>query len=123
MRLVLRLFWVAAFVGVLVSGWWFAAANATPVPISYVYGEFAPAPLWLVLVAAFAAGAAVAGLVGGYQALKRSLLMRRYRRKLRSLESELHQLRNLPLVTSEPTTLAADERFEAAPRSAHGRGG
>jgi len=123
MRGVLRLFWVVAFVGVLVFGWWFAAANAELVPISYVFGELAPRPLWLVLLAAFALGAAIAGLVGGYQAAKRGLVMRRYRKTVRGLESELHQLRNLPLAASEPTSLGAGERPESAPRSALGRGG
>jgi uncharacterized integral membrane protein len=119
----LRLFWVVSFVGVLVFGWWFAAANAARVPISYVFGELAPAPLWLALVGAFAAGAAIGGLVGVYQALKRGLVMRRYRKTLRGLESELHQLRNLPLAAHEPTSLGAGERLESAPRSARGRGG
>jgi uncharacterized integral membrane protein len=110
-------------VGVLVFGWWFAAANAALVTISYVFGELAPSPLWLALLAAFAAGAAAAGLVGVYQALRRGLVMRRYRKTLRGLESELHQLRNLPLATHEPPSLGADERLESAPRSARGRGG
>ena len=123
MRMALRLFWAVSFVGVLVFGWWFAAANAALVPISYVFGELAPAPLWVALVAAFAAGAAAGGLVGAYQALKRGLVMRRYRKTLRGLESELHQLRNLPLAAHEPTSLGAGERLESAPRSARGRGG
>ena len=61
MRLVLRLFWVVSLVGVLVLGWRFAAANSAPVPVSYVFGELAPAPLWLALLVAFAAGAAAGG--------------------------------------------------------------
>jgi uncharacterized integral membrane protein len=119
----LRLLWAVSFVGVLVFGWWFAAANAAPVPISYVFGELAPKPLWLALLAAFAAGAALAGLIGVYQALKRGLVMRRYRKTLRGLESELHQLRNLPLSGHEPASLGGNERLESAPRSARGRGG
>lgn len=123
MQGMLRLLWVVAFVGVLVFGWWFAAANATPVPVSYVFGELAPAPLWIALVAAFALGAVVVGLVGVYQALKRGLVMRRYRKTVRGLEAELHQLRNLPLASAEAARLDPGERLESAPRSARGRGG
>jgi len=124
MRLVLRLFWVVSFVGVLVLGWGFAAANSGPVPVSYVFGEFAPLPLWLALLVAFVAGATLAGLVGSYQLLKRGLVMRRYRKTLRGLEAEVHELRNLPLATGEPLSVGgAGERLESAPRSARGRGG
>ena len=123
MRGVLRLVQVVAFVGVLVFGWWFAAANADAVAVSYVFGELAPQPLWLVLLAAIALGATVAGLVGFYQSLKRGLVMRRYRKTVRGLESELHQLRNLPLAPGEPAPPGAGERLESAPHSARGRGG
>ena len=123
MRSVLRLLWVAAFVGVLVIGWRFASANGAPVPVSYVFGELTDVPLWLALLAAFALGVASTALVAIYQALRRGLVMRRYRKTVRGLESELHQLRNLPLATGDGSHLAADERHESAPRSARGRGG
>jgi uncharacterized integral membrane protein len=119
----LRLVWVVVFVGVLVFGWWFAAANGAPVPVSYVFGELAPTPLWLVLLGAFALGGALAGLIGAYQALKRGLVMRRYRKSLRGLEAELHQLRNLPLAAGDAASFAPGERVASAPRSARGRGG
>ena len=123
MRTVVRGLWVVVFVGVLVLGWRFASANATLVPVSWVFGELAPQPLWLALFAAFALGAACAGLVALYQAGKRGLVMRRYRKTVRGLESELHQLRNLPLATSDAPLPGADERLESARVSARGRGG
>ena len=119
----LRLVWVVVFVGVLVFGWWFAAANGALVPVSYVFGEFAPTPIWLALLAAFALGALLAGAIGVYQALKRGLLMRRYRKTVRGLEAELHQLRNLPLATGEAAGFEPGERRATVPRSARGRGG
>jgi uncharacterized integral membrane protein len=123
MRLLLRLFWIAVFVAVLVLGWQFAAANAEPTAVSYVFGTLAPLPLWLVLLLAFAAGAAIATLVGFYKIAKLGLVARRYRKTVRGLESEVHELRNLPL-SSEPQ-LDADpgEHLGAAPRDARGRGG
>lgn len=123
MQAVLRGLWALAFVGLLVLGWRFASANATLVGVSWVFGELAPQPLWLMLFAAFALGAACAGLIGLYQALKRGLVMRRYRKTVRGLESELHQLRNLPLATGDARDLGADERLASAPMSARGRGG
>ena len=119
----LRLVWVVVFVGVLVFGWWFAAANGAQVPVSYVFGEFAPAPLWLALLVAFAAGATLVGLIGAWQALKRGLVMRRYRKTVRGLEAELHQLRNLPLAAGDAGFEPGGERQAAAPYSARGRGG
>jgi uncharacterized integral membrane protein len=123
MRLVLRLFWVACFVGVLVVGWKFAGANGAELPISYVFGELAPLPVWLILLVAFAAGAAVSGLVGLYQVAKLRLVTRRFRKTVRGLEAEVHQLRTLPLSGEEPVLAGEGERPEAVPRSARQRGG
>jgi len=123
MRLVLRLFWVACFVGVLVVGWKFAAANGAEVPISYVFGQLAPLPIWLILLVAFAAGAAVSGLIGLYQLAKLRLVTRRFRKTVRGLEAEVHQLRTLPLSGEEPVLAGEGERPEAVPRSARQRGG
>jgi len=123
MRLALRLLWVGCFVGVLVIGWKFAAANGAEVPISYVFGELAPLPIWLVLLVAFAAGAVASGLVGLYQVAKLRLVTRRFRKTVRGLEAEVQQLRTLPLAGEEPPPAGAGERPEAMPRSARQRGG
>jgi uncharacterized integral membrane protein len=123
MRLMLRLVWIALFVGVLVVGWKFAAANGSETAISYVFGELAPVPLWLALLVAFAAGLATAGLLGLYQVAKLRLLTRRFRKTVRGLEAEVHQLRTLPLSGEAPVIAAESERLEAAPRGGRGRGG
>jgi uncharacterized integral membrane protein len=108
MRLLIRLFWVALGVGVMVLGWKFAAANAENVGISYVFGELAPIPVWLALLGAFAAGAALASLAAFFQMAKLGLVARRYRKSVRGLEAEVHQLRSLPLAGAEPDALQAE---------------
>ena len=57
----------------------------------------APVSLWLVLLIAFGAGALLAGVSLVYAVIKKNLVARRYRKAVKSLELEIHQLRNLPL--------------------------
>ena len=123
MRLLLRLLWMALFVGVLVLGWRFAGANGETVRITLPIGELAPVPLWQALLAAFGAGAGAATLVGLYQVAKLRLVSRRYRKTVRGLEAEVHQLRTLPLSGETPPIAEEGERLEAAPRGARQRGG
>jgi uncharacterized integral membrane protein len=122
MRVVRRLLVVALFVAALVLGWWFARANSAAVTVDYLVGRLGDVSLWAALLGAFAAGAAVAGGIGLYQVAKLQLVRRRYRKTVRSLEAEVHQLRNLPLAVDapaldEPASLAA-----SAPRGALERG-
>jgi uncharacterized integral membrane protein len=123
MQWLLRLLWMSLFVGVLVIGWRFAGANGETVRIALPIGEFAPAPLWQALLAAFAAGAGAAALIGLYQVAKLRLVGRRYRKAVRGLEAEVHQLRTLPLSGEAPPIVGEGERLEAAPRGARQRGG
>jgi uncharacterized integral membrane protein len=97
MRTFRRLLALVAFVAALVLGWRFADANLQPVSVHYLLGAIDGVPLWLALVAAFAVGFALAGLVGLYQMARLSLTARRWRKVAQGLEAELHQLRNLPL--------------------------
>jgi uncharacterized integral membrane protein len=122
MRHVRRLLVVALFVAALVLGWQFARANAATVTVDYLVGQLGDVSLWAALLGAFAAGAASAGGIGLYQIAKLQLVRRRYRKSLRGLEAEVHQLRNLPLAVDElaygePASLAA-----TAPRGALERG-
>ena len=122
MRVVRRLLVVALFVAALALGWWFARANAVVVTVDYLVGQLDDVSLWAALLGAFAAGAATAGGIGLYQIAKLQLVRRRYRKTVRSLEAEVHQLRNLPLAVDElalgePASLAA-----SAPRGALERG-
>jgi uncharacterized integral membrane protein len=70
-------------------------------------------PLWLALAGAFFMGAfaASAGLL--LQLAKKTLAARRFEKRVAGLESEIHQLRNLPLAESD--SLLAPE--SSAPRA------
>jgi uncharacterized integral membrane protein len=101
MRTVRRLLLVVVFVALLVTGWRLAGDNAQEVTVHYVFGQIEAVPIWLVVLAAFLAGAAVVALLGMVGAAKLRLEARRYRKAVRSLEAEVHQLRNLPLTADE----------------------
>lgn len=101
MRVVRRLLWVALAVLVLVAGWRFASQNASPVRIDLMVVRIGETPLWVGLLCAFAAGAVCAGLAALYEVTRLALLARRYRKAMLRLESEIHQLRNLPLSADE----------------------
>jgi uncharacterized membrane protein YciS (DUF1049 family) len=122
MRVVRRLLVVALFVAALVLGWWFARANAAVVTVDYLVGQLGDVSLWAALLGAFAAGAATAGGIGLYQVAKLQLVRRRYRKTLRSLEAEVHQLRNLPLAVDEPALGEPASVAASAPRGALERG-
>jgi hypothetical protein len=56
---------------------------------------------------------APAGVALVYQVLTKDLVARRYRKTVRSLESEIHQLRNLPLAgTDSAPALRSDAEGE-----------
>ena len=122
MRVVRRLLIVALFVAALVLGWWFARANAAAVTVDYLVGQLGDVSLWAALLGAFAAGAAVAGGIGLYQVAKLQLVRRRYRKTVRSLEAEVHQLRNLPLAVDAPALEEPASLAASAPRGALERG-
>ncbi len=102
MRLTRRLLGIAVFVALLVAGWQFAAGNSDTVTIHYVFGEIAEVSVWAALFAAFVVGAVCAAGLAAYQIAKLGMVTRRYRKAVRGLEAEVHQLRNLPLAAEEP---------------------
>jgi uncharacterized integral membrane protein len=77
--------------------------NAEPLSLTLFRWTTPPAPTWLVLLAAFGAGALLAGLLLTYQLVRLSFVSRRYRKEVGALESELHKLRNLPLAVGDGT--------------------
>ena len=99
MRGLRRALALALAVGLLVAGWSFAAANGGAVSVSYVLGTFHDVPLWRALLGSFVLGAFVATVVCLYQVAKLGLVARRLRKALGRLESELHELRTLPLAS------------------------
>lgn len=120
MRVVRRMLWVSLVVALLLLGWRFASHNAVAVSINLVVAQLPETPLWIGLVAAFGVGAAVAGLAALYEITKLSLLARRYRKTVVRLESEIHELRNLPLSADGGEALA---HASAVPTRTHARDG
>ena len=97
MSYVRRGVWLAVFTGALVGGWNFAGNNSAPIRIDYVFGALGAVPLWLALLTSFGAGAVASALFLFARLTRSSLAQRRYRKTLVALESEVHQLRNLPV--------------------------
>jgi len=106
MRAVRRVLAIAAFVGLLVLGWRFAAEHTQPVRLHYGVGETGDVALWVALLGAFGAGAALVGVLAVWQLVRVGMLARRYRKAVAKLEVEVHELRNLPLAPEAP---AVDE--------------
>ncbi len=96
MRWVRRLLVLAVFVGLFWAIWHFAKENATVVAVSYVFGVF-EAQVWQALLAAFAAGFAIAAVGWSLFGVRSKMVQRRYKKAVGGLEAEIHQLRNLPL--------------------------
>jgi hypothetical protein len=124
MRLARRLLGIALFVAILVFGWRFAADHAGLVTIKTPVSEGAEVSLWMALLLAFALGAVLTGFAAAFQVARMSLLARGYRKIIRGLESEVHQLRNLPLTDDElaPGESVSGPDAAPAPRRALGRG-
>jgi uncharacterized integral membrane protein len=97
MKWLRRLFSVAVMIGLVWVGVLFSRANSTPVDIDLLLRQVPAVPVWLGLVVSVAVGAALAFLLSGFELVKRGLIARRYRKRIDSLESEVHQLRTLPL--------------------------
>lgn len=98
MKAVRRILQIAVFVVVLLSGWQFAHQNDALVQIDYVVGRTGEIAVWKALIAAAAAGAVFVAVFLGLSLLTARLQARRFRKAMVKLESEVHQLRNLPVV-------------------------
>jgi hypothetical protein len=124
MKVLRRLVGIALFVGILVLGWTFAAEHSDPVTIHVPYLADFEVTLWAALLAAFGIGVVSTGTVAVLRATRQSLVARRYRKMIRDLEAEIHQLRNLPLATDESAMAETpvSEEVPPAPKRALGRG-
>lgn len=102
------LFWVmgvAFFVAALWIGWTFRAGNAGSVDLDLIWLQLRDVALWRLVLASVGLGGVFAGSLVGLAWLRVRLLNRRYRSAIRRLESELHQLRSLPLAGSRDSAL------------------
>ncbi|HXK21608.1 MAG TPA: LapA family protein [Myxococcota bacterium] len=117
-----RILVIGALTALLVGGWVFAAGNGEPVFVYYVFGRTAEKiALWKALLAAFGLGAASVGALALFFGLRHGLVVRRYRRLLGGLESEIHQLRNLPLAPDPESPGGSRAGFASPPGGALGR--
>jgi uncharacterized membrane protein YciS (DUF1049 family) len=98
MRWVRRWIGVALIAALLIGGWRLAHENGALVTVSYLFGRI-ELPLWEALSIFFGAGFALAACGWLWRSARARILERRYRRAIGGLESEIHQLRNLPLET------------------------
>jgi len=119
MKTVRRLMVLALFAGLFAVAWRFASANATEVEVDLLLYQIPAAPVWVALLTAFGVGALSAGVSLGYQVIKRNLIARRYRKAVMGLESEIHQLRNLPLAGTDS---ASASRADAEGKAGEGSG-
>lgn len=114
------------FVGALVVGWNLGAANATTIDIDLLWIKVAEVTVWQLGLAAFGTGAGIVLLVAAFLGTRGWLLRRRYRATIRRLESELHQMRSLPLAADGESGVVPPPRSapkadpDAAPRIAQG---
>lgn len=97
MRTLLRISYVALVAALLVAAYQFTGRNTEPVHLEIFGWSTREWPLWTVVLCAFAAGFVLASLLLGTRLFRSSLVARRYRKAVGSLEAEVHQLRNVPL--------------------------
>jgi hypothetical protein len=99
--LIRRLVAAALFAATLIAGWMFASRNGALVDVDVLVVQVPEVRLWLVLVVAFAAGLLIAGAVGMFSLARARMVSRRYRKMVAGLQSEVHELRNLPLAPGD----------------------
>jgi uncharacterized membrane protein YciS (DUF1049 family) len=96
-----RLLVVLVLVAVFVAGAALGYFNATPVSFNYLFGTV-EVRLVLLIVASFVFAMLVTLLICGGRILSLSGEARRLRRQLRDADTELKNLRNLPLHADAP---------------------
>jgi hypothetical protein len=119
MKLVRRGLLIVFFIGLLWACLEFIRRNDAPVTVDLLVTIVETVVLWKVLVVASGIGAGVALLLAGTSILLARLETRRYRKVVRKLESEVHQLRNLPL---EGGSDAGSDRMMTATNGVSGGG-
>ena len=102
MRWVRRILLVALLVALPVGVHLFVTRNAGAVPLDFLAVRFESVTVWVVLLGAFGGGVLITGVAALLRGARLRLELRRYRKAARELESEVHQLRNLPLVRDAP---------------------
>ncbi|MCR9097944.1 MAG: LapA family protein [bacterium] len=99
---------IVIFVCVNAVLWMFYAANTAVVTVDLLGLGVIEVTVWKLTLSCFALGAVVVLLMAGFFGLRGGELRRRYRKTIRRLEGELHQLRSLPLSTDREPPVAAE---------------
>ncbi len=117
---------IVIIASVNIVGWMFYAANTAIVTIDLLGMAVIEVTVWKLALSAFALGAVIMLLIATFLGLRGLELRRRYRKTIRRLESELHQLRSLPLSSDPGAAIAGEgdaDRLEAAPTPEAAAGG
>ncbi len=96
-----RIIVLGLFCGLAYVSWLFAVSNAEIVRIDYLLGSLDTAPVWMALLGSAGIGAVLVGFFASLQLFRSWFVGRRYRKAISELETEVHQLRNLPLAVEE----------------------
>lgn len=95
-----RLAWLALLLALLWHGVSFRSGNARPIDLDLVWLRVQNIEVWWALLLSAGVGALFAGAGLGFAWMRLRIVNRRYRKLIERLESEVHQLRSLPLVGS-----------------------
>jgi len=98
----------AAAIALAAYAAFFVAWNGQPVNIHLLFARFDGIPVWGVVLAAFALGAALVGAATGWFLVRVRLQLRGQRREVGRLEQEVHGLRTLPLAPEDPSQRARE---------------
>jgi uncharacterized membrane protein YciS (DUF1049 family) len=90
------------FVGMLSVGWMFRDRNSNSIDLELIWFQVSDIEIWWVILVAMALGGGLAAMPLSFAWLRSRLLNMRYRRAIKRLESELHEMRSLPLADNQP---------------------
>ncbi len=115
MHIVRRLLLLALLGAVVWAGVQFVRTNESPVTVDLLLTQISGVALWLTLLVAFGLGAVLAAALCLFEVARYGMVARRYRKTAARLESEIHQLRNLPLADEGGVPEIAGEPSVVAP--------
>lgn len=83
-------------------GWMFRDRNSNSIDLELIWFQVSDIEIWWVILVAMALGGGLAVMPLSFAWLRSRLLNMRYRREIKRLESELHEMRSLPLADDQP---------------------
>jgi len=104
----------ALFVGLFAFAWSFAKHNADVVDVYYGLGTAQGVGVGELIASVFAGGVLIGCVTMLVPYLRARLLGRRYRKQVERLETEVHELRNLPLSGGSALTSEAEYAEEGS---------